>query len=100
MSFGQDPKHYSSGLVDAVPVIRGTRVPLWELIAYFRDGRGMDIFLADHPQVTAAQANRAIIDGLEALTERRKEVPGLGRGNSPDAAAAPLSRGGSGSEEK
>ncbi|HWA58341.1 MAG TPA: DUF433 domain-containing protein [Gemmatimonadales bacterium] len=100
MSTGQDPKNYSSGLVDAVPVIRGTRVPLWELIACFRDGRGLDAFLADHPQVTPAQAMRAIVDGLEALAERRREVPGLSRGTPADTPVAPPRPGGPGSTEE
>ena len=76
------PKHFSSGMMAAVPVIRGTRVSLWALIEYLKDGRGLEAFLAEHPQVTPAQANRAIVDGLQALVERREEVHELGRGKA------------------
>lgn len=65
---------YSSGTMAAVPVIRGTRVSLLSLIEYLNDGRGLDAFLAAHPQVTPAQANRAIVRGLEALVRHRTEV--------------------------
>jgi uncharacterized protein (DUF433 family) len=66
-------------MVVGVPVITGTRVPLWNLIEYLEDGRGLEVFLADHPQVTPAQAYRAIVLGLHALIERREE---LGRGKA------------------
>ena len=76
------PKNYSSGMMAAVPVIRGTRVSLWTLIEYLKDGRGLETFLADHPQVTPAQANQAIVLGLQALVERREDAVQLGRGEA------------------
>lgn len=84
----KDVRMYSSGMMASVPVIRGTRVSLWTLMEYLKDGRGLDAFLADHPQVTPAQANRAILAGLEALVDRRQEVlqPGSAR---PGEAAPP-----------
>ncbi len=86
----KDVRMYSSGMMASVPVIRGTRVSLWTLIEYLKDGRGLDRFLADHPQVTPAQANWAVLSGLEALASRRKEV--LDPGSSPSGgAAAPTS---------
>ena len=75
-----DPKQrdnrYTSGVVAAVPVIRGTRVPLWTLIGYLKNGQGLEAFLADHPQVTRAQVNRSIVLALEALVDRRKNLGG------------------------
>lgn len=81
MDHKTNPEGFSSGMMAAVPVIRGTRVSLWSLIQYLNDGRGLAAFLADHPQVTPAQATRAIVSGLEALVERREEVavPGTGQ---------------------
>jgi uncharacterized protein (DUF433 family) len=72
-------------MLAAVPVIRGTRIPLQALIDYFNDGRGLELFLKDHPQVTRAQAERAIVTGLQALVERRREVvePGHGQPGEP-----------------
>ena len=89
-----DVKHYSSGMMAGVPVIAGTRVPLWTLIEYLEDGRGLDTFLADHPQVTPAQATRAIVIGLQALIERREEVLDLGRGKVGGEASPPPQSGG------
>jgi uncharacterized protein (DUF433 family) len=66
-------------MMAGVPVIVGTRVPLWTLVEYLDDGRGLAAFLADHPQVTAAQADRAIVMGLKALIERREAVLKLPR---------------------
>jgi uncharacterized protein (DUF433 family) len=83
------PKHYTSGMMAGVPVITGTRVPLWTLIEYLKDGRGLKAFLADHPQVTPAQANRAIVAGLQALVERREEVLELDRGQPGGPASPP-----------
>lgn len=80
MNSAHDPNRHSSGMVASVAVIRGTRVPLWTLIEYFRNGRGIEAFLADYPQVTPAQVNQAIIRGLEALVERRTASAGRARG--------------------
>ncbi len=80
MDSKKDDNRYSSGVMAAVPVIRGTRVSLSTLIEYLKSGRGLEAFLADHPQVTPAQANQAIVLGLEALVERREEVLQVGRG--------------------
>lgn len=90
----KDVKMYSSGMMASVPVIRGTRVSLWTLIEYLKDGRGLDGFLADHPQVTPAQANRAILSGLEALVDRRHEVldPGTGPAGERAPPASPPDR--------
>lgn len=60
-----------------VPVIAGTRVPLLTLVEYLEDGRGLPGFLADHPQVTPAQADRAIVLALKSLIERREAVAQL-----------------------
>jgi uncharacterized protein (DUF433 family) len=85
--------HYSSGLMAGVPVIAGTRVPLWTLIEYLEDGRGLSEFLADHAQVTAAQAHRAIVMGLKAVIERRESLLDLPSGDQdatpPVASPAP-----------
>ncbi len=78
----KDVKMYSSGMMASVPVIRGTRVSLWTLMEYLKDGRGLPAFLADHPQVTPAQVDRALLSGLQALVDRRQEVHEPGR---PDA---------------
>lgn len=83
MGTEKDPKHYSSGIMASVPVIRGTRVPLWDLIVYLQNGRGLEAFLADFPQVTPAQANQAIVAGLCALAEVRRGVRELGA-DEPD----------------
>jgi uncharacterized protein (DUF433 family) len=80
VSADKNARHYSSGMMAGVPVISGTRVPLLTLVEYLEDGRGLESFLADHPQVTVAQANRTIVMGLKALIERRAEVPQLRRG--------------------
>jgi len=82
----KDPRHYTSGMMAGVPVIRGTRVPLWTLIEYLEDGRGLERFLTDHPQVTQAQANLSLVLGLQALMERRTEVGQLGQ--APPAGAS------------
>ncbi len=75
-------RHYSSGVMASVPVIRGTRVPLWTLIEYLETGRGLGAFLKDHPQVTPAQTSRALVLGLRALAEGREVSHGMGRGTS------------------
>jgi len=82
-------RHYTSGMVAAIPVIRGTRVSLLTLIEYLENGRGLEAFLADHPQVTPAQANQAIVVGLRALVERRKEVLELGAGEAAEQGSPP-----------
>ena len=66
-------RHFTSGMMVSVPVIRGTRVPLQSLIDHLESGRGLEGFLEEYPQVTPAQLNRAIILGLQALADRRKE---------------------------
>ncbi len=86
MTSDHDPRLYSSGMMASVPVIRGTRVSLQSLIEYLRDGRGLDAFLADHPQVTPAQANWAILAGLEALVDRREAVHQPDRAKKGDPA--------------
>jgi uncharacterized protein (DUF433 family) len=85
------PRHHSSGFMASVPVIRGTRVSLGELVVYLKDGRGLEGFLADYPQVTPAQANQAIVAGLEALAEIRHGVLELG-GEEADEVSSPLHR--------
>ena len=90
----KDVKHYTSGMMAGVPVIAGTRVPLWTLVEYLEDGRGLDAFLADHPQVTPAQANRALVIGLQALIERREEVLDLGHGKTGGETPPPSRPGG------
>ncbi len=82
MGTDKEGQHYTSGMMAGVPVIAGTRVPLSTLIEYIEDGRGLEPFLADHPQVTPAQANRAIVVGLRALVERREEVLDLDGGKA------------------
>jgi uncharacterized protein (DUF433 family) len=76
----KDARQYSSGFMAGVPVITGTRVPLLTMVEYLEDGRGLEAFLRDYPQVTPAQAKRTIVNGLNALIERREEAPELGRG--------------------
>lgn len=94
----KDIRMYSSGMMASVPVIRGTRVSLWTLMEYLKDGRGLDTFLADHPQVTPAQANRAILAGLEALVDRRQEVHGPASRPSGTAATPDTPAGGDSGE--
>ncbi len=75
-------KLYTSGVMATVPVIRGTRVSLVTLIEYLEDDdRGLQAFLADHPQVSPAQANRTLVVGLQTLIERREGVIDLGGGD-------------------
>jgi uncharacterized protein (DUF433 family) len=81
-----DPRLYSSGMMASVPVIRGTWVSLPSVIEYLREGRGLDAFLADHPQVTPAQATWAILAGLEALVDRREAVHQASRAKPGDPA--------------
>ncbi len=86
----KDVRMYSSGMMASVPVIRGTRVSLWTLMEYLQDDRGLEAFLADHPQVTRAQVQRTLLSGLQALVDRRQEVhePG-GRPSGESASPGP-----------
>jgi uncharacterized protein (DUF433 family) len=71
----KDARQYSSGFMAGVPVITGTRVPLLTMIEYLEDGRGLEAFLRDYPQVTPAHAKRTIVNGLKALIEKAPPKP-------------------------
>lgn len=64
----------SSGIVAGVVVFPGTRVPIRSLVDYLKAGRGVEAFLRDHPAVAAAQVDRALVAGLEALILHREEA--------------------------
>jgi uncharacterized protein (DUF433 family) len=54
------------------PVFRGTRVPVRALIDHLDRGKGLDSFLAAHPDIDRGTAEQALALGLEALL---KAVP-------------------------
>jgi uncharacterized protein (DUF433 family) len=71
MSVDDHGMRRSSGIIAGIPVIRGTRIPLVSLLEHLRAGKGIENFLLDHPSVTLAQLNVALICAVEALIERR-----------------------------
>jgi uncharacterized protein (DUF433 family) len=50
-------------ILGGMPVFRGTRVPVQNLLDYLAEGQALDAFLDDFPAVTREQA----VDVLEVL---------------------------------
>ena len=71
MSIDDPGMRRSSGIMAGIPVIRGTRIPLVSLLEHLQAGKGVENFLLEHPSVTPAQLNVALICAVEALIERR-----------------------------
>lgn len=49
------------------PVFSGTRIPVRALIDHLDRGRGLDVFLVAHPELSRETAEQALALGLEAL---------------------------------
>lgn len=64
--------HRSPEIQGGVPVFRGTRVPLRNLIDYLEAGDDLDTFLTDFPSVTRKQAVDALEDAAEMLAATRE----------------------------
>lgn len=62
--------HRNPKIQGGVPVFRGTRVPLRNLIDYLEAGDDLDAFLDDYPTVTREQAIAALEDAAEVLQGR------------------------------
>ena len=59
--------HRDPAIQAGVPVFRGTRVPLRNLIEYLEAGDDLDAFLDDFPSVTREQAVAALEEAAGAL---------------------------------
>ena len=59
--------HRDPQILGGVPVFRGTRVPLRNLIDYLEGGEDLEAFLDDFPSVTREQAVAALEEAAEAL---------------------------------
>lgn len=59
--------HRNSNIQGGVPVFRGTRVPLRNLIDYLEGGEDLDAFLSDFPSVTREQAIAALEEAAHVL---------------------------------
>jgi len=59
--------HRNPKIQGGVPVFRGTRVPLRNLIDYLEGGDDLDTFLADFPSVTRDQAIAALEEAAHVL---------------------------------
>jgi uncharacterized protein (DUF433 family) len=59
--------HRNPNVQGGVPVFRGTRVPLRNLIDYFEAGDDLESFLADFPSVTKEQAIAALEEAAHVL---------------------------------
>lgn len=59
--------HRNPNIQGGVPVFRGTRVPLRNLIDYLEGGEDLDEFLADFPSVTREQAIAALEEAAHVL---------------------------------
>ncbi len=59
--------HRNPNLQGGVPVFRGTRVPLRNLIDYLKGGEDLDTFLSDFPSVTREQAIAALEEAAHVL---------------------------------
>jgi uncharacterized protein (DUF433 family) len=57
--------HRNPKIQGGVPVFRGTRVPLRNLVEYREAGDDLATFLADFPSVTREQAIAAMEEGAE-----------------------------------
>jgi uncharacterized protein (DUF433 family) len=67
MVMGHQAIHRDPEVQGGVPVFRGTRVPVRNLIQYLEGGEDLDAFLADFPSVTREQAVSALKEAAEAL---------------------------------
>lgn len=59
--------HRNPNIQGGVPVFRGTRVPLRNLIDYLEGGEDLNAFLADFPSVTREQAVAALEEAAHVL---------------------------------
>lgn len=59
--------HRNPNIQGGVPVFRGTRVPLRNLIDYLEGGEDLDAFLADFPSVNREQAIAALEEAAHVL---------------------------------
>lgn len=59
--------HRNPKIQGGVPVFRGTRVPLRNLIDYLEGGEDLDTFLADFPSVARDQAIAALEEAAHVL---------------------------------
>ena len=59
--------HRNPNVQGGVPVFRGTRVPLRNLIDYLEGGDDLDTFLSDFPSVTREQAIAALEEAAHVL---------------------------------
>lgn len=59
--------HRNPNIQGGVPVFRGTRVPLRNLIDYLEGGEDLDTFLSDFPSVTREQAITALEEAAHVL---------------------------------
>jgi uncharacterized protein (DUF433 family) len=59
--------HRNPNVQGGVPVFRGTRVPLRNLIDYLEGGEDLDTFLSDFPSVTREQAIAALEEAAHVL---------------------------------
>ncbi len=64
----------TSGIIDGIPVIRGTRIPIASLVGHLRAGRPLDEFLSISGGVTQAQLCSVIVAGLELMIEQRSHL--------------------------
>ena len=67
MPRGQSVVQRDREIQGGVPVFRGTRVPVRNLIDYLEGGEDLEAFLADFPSVTREQAVAALEEAAEAL---------------------------------
>jgi uncharacterized protein (DUF433 family) len=59
--------HRDPAIQGGIPIFRGTRVPLRNLIEYLEAGDDLDAFLDDFPSVTREQAVAALEEAAGAL---------------------------------
>ncbi len=59
-----------NGVVGGKPVIKGTRLPIWQIAERLRAGDSPDDFLSDYPQVSAA----ALYDAISYYFDHRIEI--------------------------
>ena len=63
MNVAQSVVHRDPKIQGGVPVFRGTRVPIWNLIDYLEAGDSLEAFLHDFPSVSPEQAVAALEGG-------------------------------------
>lgn len=66
-----------SGVLSGRPVIRGTRIPVWQVVnAIVRLGDTVEDYVSEHPRLTAAQIHDALsyyFDNREAIEKEIEE---------------------------